>query len=63
MIENYGKQGVPWHGVAIIYFIWDAESHMAIKKVMYIDQIVDKCSKQDCLAVISLLEISIAAIK
>ena len=34
-----------------------------MKKVMYIDQIVDKCCKQDALAVVSLLEETIAAIK
>ena len=62
MPENFGKRGLPWHGVAIIYYIWDNETSQAIKQVLYIDQIVDKCSKQDCLSVVALFETTIAAI-
>ena len=63
MTENFGKRGLPWHGVAIVYFIWDQEEERAVKKVMYIDQIVEFSSKQDALAVASLVETAIAGIR
>ena len=61
MPENFGKRGLPWHGIAIVYYEWDSDLKQAIKKVMYIDQIVERSSKQDCLSVIALLEATIVA--
>ena len=62
MPENFGKRGLGWHGAAILYYEWDKEENKPIKKVMYIDQIVDKSNRQDSIAVISLIEAMVVAI-
>ena len=61
MPENFGKRGMGWHGAALMYYEWDDILDKAVRKLVYIDQILDKNSKQDASAVISLLEAIIAA--
>ena len=36
MVENFGKRGLPCHGIAIIYYVWDSVKKQAVKKVVCI---------------------------
>lgn len=65
MPENFGKRGMAWHGSSIIFFVWAKdkdEVYKPIKKVIYMDQILDKTNKQDALSVLSLIEALAAAL-
>ena len=63
-LEHYGKRGIGWHGVHIMYFklehVEDEEdgtiSEKAVQYSVYLDQILDDGNKQDTVCVVSLLD-------
>lgn len=65
-IEHYGKRGMGWHGVAIVYFLWeiiDDEGNFGPRKYhIYINQILSDSNKQDGFVVLSLIEAATSAI-
>ena len=60
MPENFGKRGMAWHGVSILFYKWTKDetddTYKPIKEVLYMDQILDRTNKQDALSVICLIE-------
>ena len=60
MPENFGKRGMAWHGVSIIFYKWTKDEtdgiYKPMKEVLYMDQILDRTNKQDALSVICLIE-------
>ena len=58
-VEHFGKRGIGWYGVAIIFYLWEADddgNYSAVKYLVYIDQVIQDGNKQDAFAVLSLLE-------
>lgn len=51
-----------WHGVAAIYYEWDTKKGIAVRKSLYLDQILSNNNKQDTVCVVSLLEVFISAL-
>ena len=62
MAEGFGKRGMGWHGIAAIYYEWDDHVKFAVRKILYLDQILHKNNKQDTACVASLLEVFVSAI-
>jgi hypothetical protein len=63
MPENFGKRGMGWHGVLVMFYLWDDQKEEAVRQCMYIDQILEHSNKQDASAVVSMLEAAIMAIR
>lgn len=76
-IEHFGKRGIGWHGCALIYHRYEEVCDSAgetqldengnplmevVKKIVYIDQILEDNNKQDGLSVIGLLECALTHI-
>ena len=61
IMKHYGKRGVSWHGVYILYYIWLEDK--AVKQRVYLDQILNGDNKQDGLSVLSMIEAMIVHIK
>ena len=61
-VEHYGKRGLGWHGMAIIFYLWDELESTAYKNIVYIDQIMNDSNVQDSGTVIGLLEVGFQAI-
>ena len=63
-LEHYGKRGIGWHGVHIMYYkledVQDDEGGTSSKKPVqysvYLDQILDDGNRQDTVCVVSLLD-------
>ncbi|KAF0683290.1 Aste57867_24650 [Aphanomyces stellatus] len=51
-IQHYGKRGISWHGICIIY----RDPHSNELRMRYMDQLIHNDSKQDPAAVLSLME-------
>ena len=61
--EGFGKRGMTWHGISIIFWVWNEEFDEPERCIYYIDQILDKTNKQDTWATATLLEAAVAALK
>lgn len=66
-VDHYGKRGISYHGAMLQFFRLekgeDGEESIPVEEKYYIDQICDNDSKQDRLAVFSLLEALLLTIK
>ena len=40
-VDHYGKRGLGWHGMAIIFYPFDDKESALNKKIVYVDQIVN----------------------
>ena len=61
-LEHYGKRGLGWHGMAIIFYLFDDTESAPYKNIVYIDQIMNDSNVQDSATVCGMLEIGIEAI-
>ena len=61
-VEHYGKRGLGWHGMAIIFYLYDELESTPYKNIIYIDQIMNDSNVQDSGTVIGLLEVGFRAI-
>ena len=57
-VEHYGKRGLGWHGMAIIFYLLDNEQQ-PFKNIVYLDQLLNDTNLQDSGTVIGLLEVGI----
>ncbi len=55
-LEHFGKRGISWHGMLVVFFSYDAEAQKATRQQVYCDQIVRGSNTQDGKAVAALLE-------
>lgn len=55
-VQNYGKQGISWHGNHAHAYIWDEKTQQPVKIVIKLDQILDGWNKQDGMMVLALVE-------
>ena len=70
-IEHFGKRGIGWHGCALVFYQYedilnnDGSTQLddngqpkkgPVRKIVYIDQIIEDNNRQDGLAVLGLLE-------
>ena len=64
-VDHYGKRGMSWHGSMVQYYTMEnfEETSAPFLNKLYLDHIVDNKNKQDKLAVISILESVILAIR
>ena len=60
-VEHYGKRGLGWHGMAIIFYLLDNEQQ-PFKNIVYLDQILNDTNLKDSGTVVGLLEVGIHAI-
>ena len=60
-VEHYGKRGLGWHGMAIIFYLLDNEQQ-PFKNIVYLDQLLNDTNLQDSGTVIGLLEVGIRVI-
>ncbi len=60
-VEHYGKRGLGWHGVAIIFYLLDNDKQPS-KNIVYLDQILNDSNLQDSATVVGLLEVGTQAI-
>ena len=61
-VEHYGKRGLGWHGMAIIFYFYDHLENATHKNIVYLDQIMNDSNIQDSGTVIGLLEVGFQAI-
>ena len=76
-LQHFGKRGIGWHGCALIYYLYKVvtdennvvqkdtdgnDIYEAKKLIVYIDQILEDCNKQDGATVLSLLEAALLVI-
>ena len=64
-VDHYGKRGMSWHGSMVQYYTIEnfEETSAPFLNKLYLDHIVDNENKQDKLAIISILEAVILAIR
>ena len=64
-VDHYGKRGMSWYGSMVQYYTMEnfEETSAPFLNKLYLDHIVDNENKQDKLAVISILEAVILAIR
>ena len=60
-VEHYGKRGLGWHGMAIIFYLLDKDEE-PVRNIVYIDQILNDSNIQDSGIFIGLLEVGFQAI-
>ena len=69
-LSHYGKRGIGWHGVHLMYY--RLEEHVnddgitvkvPVKYAVYLDQILADTNKQDCLCVFSMIDAALQQIK
>ena len=76
-IEHFGKRGIGWHGCALVFYQYedildnDGSKQLdengkpkkgPVRKIVYIDQIIEDNNRQDGLAVLGLLECAVTHI-
>jgi len=61
-VEHYGKRGLGWHGMAIIFYLYDDGDSLPYKNIIYIDQIMNDSNVQDSGTVVGMLEVGFEAI-
>ena len=76
-LQHFGKRGIGWHGCALIYYVYKVvtdennvvqtdtggnDIYEAKKHIVYINQILEDCNKQDGATVLSLLEAALLVI-
>ena len=40
-VEHYRKRGLGWHGITIIFYLYDELGSVPYKNIIYIDQIMN----------------------
>ena len=69
-LDHYGKRGIGWHGIHIMYFnLEDVEdgkdgkiSKQPVQYSVYLDQVLEDGNKQDTICVVSLLDAALKQI-
>ena len=61
--EGFGKRGMSWHGISVIFYVWNEATQQPERRIYYIDQVLDKTNKQDTWSTATLIEAAIAAVK
>ena len=61
--KHFGKRGVSWNGDCIHFYEYDAVKMNAIRKTIYLDQIMEQDNEQDGMAVAALLELFLSQIQ
>ena len=61
-VEHYGKRGLGWHGMAVIFYLYDDGDSLLYKNIIYIDQIMNDSNVQDSGTVVGMLEVGFEAI-
>ena len=66
-LDHYGKRGIGWHGVHVMYYrleqVDDSTDKEAVKYSIYLDQILSDGNKQDSMCVFSLIDSALMQIK
>ncbi|GFH48991.1 hypothetical protein CTEN210_05467 [Chaetoceros tenuissimus] len=52
-----------WHGISVIFYVWNEATLQLERRIYYIDQVLDKTNKQDTWSTATLIEAAIAAVK
>ena len=61
-VEHYGKRGLGWHGMVIIFYLFDENDSLPYRNIVYIDKIMNGSNVQDSGTVAALLEVGFQAI-
>ena len=56
-MEHYRKRGLGWHGMAIIFNLFDENNSLPYRNIFYINQIMNDSNVQDSGTVAGLLEV------
>ena len=66
-LDHYGKRGIGWHGVHVMYYrleqVDDNTEKEAVKYSIYLDQILSDGNKQDSMCVFALIDSALMQIK